>query len=257
MRKYSYLSLGFLLILLTLPSIASAQYRNDRNDRRDRVCVYTDNNFRGAERCFSPGESVADARGLGISSMRIEGRARIVAFANRNFRGQSDEFNSDISNLNRVGINGNRNWNDRIWSFEVVSDRADGRDGRYGRYPDRYPDREDRNPTYPPTSNYPGSNTQQGICVFDRPNFEGRSQCWNDGSVADLRDWSDRIASIRVVGGTRATLYRDINFVGDRMVIDRDIPDLAAYRLSSNTGSWSYQVSSFQVDSDRYRGRRR
>ena len=53
------------------------------------------------------------------------------------------------------------------------------------------------------------------------------------------------------------TVYRDINFVGDRMVVDRDVPDLAAYRLSSNTGTWSYQVSSFQLDTDRYRGRRR
>ena len=135
MRKYSHLSLGFLLILLSLPSIATAQYRNDRNDRRDRVCVYQDNNFRGAERCYNPGDSVPDTRGMGISSMRIEGRARIIAFANRNFRGQSDEFTSDVANMARVGINGNRNWNDRVQSFEVVSDRS----GASGRYPDRYP----------------------------------------------------------------------------------------------------------------------
>jgi hypothetical protein len=249
MRKYSHLSLGFLLILLSLPSIASAQYRNNRSDRRDRVCVYQDNNFRGAERCYNPGDSVPDARGMGISSMRVEGDARVIAFANRNFRGQSDEFTSDVANMARVGINGNRNWNDRVWSFEVVSDRS----GTSGRYPDR----DDRYPTNPPTTNYPGSNVQEGICVFDRPNFQGRSQCWNDGSVADLRDWSDRIASVRVTGGARVTVYRDINFVGDRMVIDRDVPDLAAYRLSSNTGTWSHQVSSFQLDTDRYRGRRR
>src|SRR5262245_1493471 len=217
MRKYSYLSLGLLLILLTLPSIATAQFRNDRNDRRGRVCVYRDSNFRGAERCFYPGDSVADARGLGVSSMRIEGRAKVVAFANRNFRGPSDEFTSDVSDMARLGINGNRNWNDRIWSFEVVSDRGDGRYGRYpGQYPDRYPDR-DRYPTYPPVTNYPGSNIQEGICVFDRPNFEGRSQCWSDTSVANLGDWSDRIASIRVIGSTHVTLWRDINFVGDRM----------------------------------------
>src|SRR5262245_56476451 len=157
MRKYSYLSLGLLLILLSVPSIATAQYRNNRNYGRDRVCVYQNPNFRGAERCFNPGESVSDARGLGISSMRIEGRARVIAFANRNFRGQSDEFTSDVSNLTRVGINGNRNWNDRVQSFEVVSDRGDGRNGRY---PDRYPDRDGRYPNYPPTTNYPGSNIQ-------------------------------------------------------------------------------------------------
>jgi hypothetical protein len=52
-------------------------------------------------------------------------------------------------------------------------------------------------------------------------------------------------------------VYRDINFVGDRMVVDRDVPDLAAYRLNSNTGTCSSQVSSFQLDTDRYRGRRR
>jgi hypothetical protein len=187
---------------------------------------------------------------MAISSMRLEGRARVVAFANRNFRGQSDEFTSDVSDLARVGINGNRNWNDRIQSFEVVSDRG------YGRYPDRYPGRDDRYPTYPPTTNYP--NNQDGICVFDRPNFQGRSQCWSDGAVADLGGWSDRIASIRIMGSTHVTLFRDINYVGDRMDIDRDIPDLAAYGLNSNTGSWRYQVSSFQVDTNRYyRGRRR
>jgi hypothetical protein len=239
-----------LLVLLSLPAIATAQFRNDRNDRRDRVCVYRDNNFRGVERCFYPGDTIPDARGMAISSMRVEGRARVIAFANRNFRGQSDEFTSDVSDLARIGINGNRNWNDRIQSFEVVSDRG------YGRYPDRYPGRDERYPAYPPTTNYP--NVQEGMCVFDRPNFEGRSQCWSDGAVADLRDWSDRIASIRVMGPTRVTLFRDIHYVGDRMEIDRDVPDLAAYRLSSNTGSWRYQISSFQVDTNRYYpGRRR
>jgi hypothetical protein len=90
--------------------------------------------------------------------------------------------------------------------------------------------------------------------VYDRRNFEGREECWNNGlDISDLGragNWSDRISSIRVFGRTSVVLFRDIDFRGDRITIDRDIPDLS--QISGNGfRNWDRQVSSFAIGNDR------
>jgi hypothetical protein len=90
--------------------------------------------------------------------------------------------------------------------------------------------------------------------VYDRRDYEGREECFDLGS--DVRDlaragnWSDRIASVRVVGRATAVLYRDVNYGGDSLLIDRDIPDLS--QVSGNGfRSWDRQASSLVVENGR------
>jgi hypothetical protein len=48
------------------------------------------------------------------------------------------------------------------------------------------------------------------------------------------------------------TLYRDINFRGDRVTIDRNTPDLRRLRMTGSL-TWDNQISSFDVNGGRGR----
>ena len=93
-----------------------------------------------------------------------------------------------------------------------------------------------------------------GICVYDRRDFHGRSECWSAGAgirdLATAGNWSDRISSIRVFGRAYAVAYRDVGFRGENIIIDRDIPDLA--ELSARKfRNWDRQISSLQIENER------
>jgi len=106
----------------------------------------------------------------------------------------------------------------------------------------------------------------EGICVYDRPNYQGRSQCWSGGeTLSDLGqqgNWSDRISSIRVFGRMTAVVYRDVGLRGASFVVTGDIPDLAQVS-GQGFRSWDHQISSVQIEngynsnSDYRRGRGR
>src|SRR5262249_18334992 len=69
----------------------------------------------------------------------------------------------------------------------------------------------------------------EGVCVYERPYYEGRFQCWASGTnISDLApaDWRDRIGSISVFGHARTAAYDRTGFRGDRLLIDHDVPDL-------------------------------
>jgi peptidase inhibitor family I36 len=209
---------------------AFAQQSRERNDTRDgdRVCFYKDIEFQGPSWCYRPGDELADLRDRGneISSIRIFGRARVIVYDLEEFLGASDEFDMDVADLRLRNMEGRRNWNDRIDSFQVVA-FGRGRGYAYGRGGD---DRDNRP-------------ARDRICVFEGINYGGRSQCWNtDEEERNLsgNGWNDRINSIRVFGRARVEIYRDANFRGERLRLDRDTPDLGAIR-------WSGQISSFQV----------
>jgi hypothetical protein len=51
--------------------------------------------------------------------------------------------------------------------------------------------------------------------------------------------------------------YRDIQYQGERIVIDRDVPNLAALRLNSASGNWNRQISSLEIQDARNSARRR
>ena len=209
---------------------AHAQQGRDRNDNRDsdRVCFYRDVEYQGPSWCYRVGDELADLRDRGdeISSIRISGRARVIVYDLEEFMGASDEFDMDVADLRLRSMEGRRNWNDRIDSFQVVGFNRRGRG--FGR--DRDDDRDNRP-------------ARDRICVYEDINYGGRSQCWTaDEEARNLSGtgWNDRISSIRVFGRARVEVYRDANYRGERLRLHRDAADLGAI-------NWSDQISSFQV----------
>jgi hypothetical protein len=249
MKTFSGLALGVLLGLSLAPQLSAApqfERSRDQNQDRDRVCVYQDINYQGWEECYSAGDEVADLKKHrnAISSIRVYGRARVTVYENEDFEGKSAEFSSDVRDLGLRSLAGSKSWSDRIQSLRVGSDFNGQANGR-----DRNRDQSNRFPAQRQQVN-------DGICVYDRPDYEGREQCWSTGSdLSDLGrsgDWSDKISSIRVFGRTTAVVYRDIGFNGDSITVDRDIPDLS--RVSGRGfKNWDRQISSVQIDGDRGR----
>ena len=211
-----------------------AQPGRDRNDTRDgdRVCFYRDIDYQGPSWCYSAGDELADLRDRGneISSIRIFGRARVIVYDLEEFMGASDEFDMDVPDLRLRNMEARRTWNDRIDSFQVVGLSRRGRGFGLGRGSSDRDDRDNRQ-------------GRDRICVYEDVNFGGRSQCWNaDEEERNLSGtgWNDRISSIRVFGRARLEVYRDANYRGERLRLDRDAADLAAINGSD-------QISSFQV----------
>jgi len=230
MKQRGLIALTALGIWMTGAHADAQQGQNNRNDNADRVCFYRDVQFEGPSWCYRPGDELADLRDRGgeISSIRIFGRARVIVYDMDGFMGMSDEFDMDVADLRLRAMEGRRNWNDRIDSFQVLAyGRQRGRGYGYGRGND------DR-------GNQPA---RDRICVYEDINYGGRSQCWNideDQDNLSGMGWNDRISSVRVFGRARVELYRDAGFRGGRVRLDRDTPDLGAM-------NWSDQISSFQV----------
>jgi hypothetical protein len=224
---------GLALALLAVTG-APAAAQSNRND--DRVCFYRDAQFQGPSWCFSPGDELADLRDRRneISSIRISGRARVIVYDEREFAGASDEFDRDVADLTLRNLEGRRTWNDRIESFAVVAeDRGFGGFGRgIGRGRGRGNGRND------------DRDVRTRVCVYENLNYQGRSRCWDadeeERNLNRTTDLNDRISSIRVFGRTAVDVYRDAEFRGQRLRIDRDIPDLGAI-------NWGDQISSLQV----------
>jgi hypothetical protein len=225
---------------LLTPATAAPQFGagRERSQARDRVCFYQDIRYQGWEQCYMAGDEVTSLgnRKDAISSIRIFGRARVTVYDETDFRGRSAEFTSDVPDLKLRSAGGGHTWNDRIESLRVSSD-YDSRD---------YRTPQSTGPVF-------GRNNS-GICVYDRPDYQGREQCWSIGeSLSDLAragSWSDRISSVRVFGRAAVVLYRDIDFRGESIVVDHDIPDLASLP-GRNFRSWDRQASSLVVESDR------
>ena len=242
MKTLSAFVLIGLLTLASAPQFRAAPQFGGRVQGRDRVCVYQDIHYQGWEQCYAPGDEIANLGSLNnaISSIRVFGRARVTAYENTNFRGRSADFDSDVYDLGQRSLSGSRSWSDHVQSLRVTSDE----DYRtYGNYP----------PVYGGNSNrYPAQQVSDGICAFDRPNYQGRSQCWNAGDdLSNLAGWGDRISSIRIFGRASAFVYRDIGFRGESILVDHDIPDLASIQ-GRGFRNWDNQISSLQIEDRSY-----
>ena len=198
---------------------------------------------------ISAGDEINDlgAQRKSISSIRVYGRGTVTVYENTAFRGHSAQFTSDVSDLGQRMMAGNTAWSDHIDSLRVegisgILNDSDRRNGDFRRNQSQQP--------------------QNGICVYDRPNYEGRSECWNQGQdISDLArqgNWSEQISSIRLFGRSVAMVYQDAGYRGESLTVDRDIPDLAAIRGTRNGNgrgrgngknfrNWNRQISSLQV----------
>ena len=111
--------------MMGVPALAQQRRdQNNSNDNRDgdRVCFFRDVEFEGPSWCYRPGDELADLRDRGdeISSIRVFGRARVIVYDLDGFMGAADEFDMDVADLRLRNMEGRRNWNDRIDSFQVV-----------------------------------------------------------------------------------------------------------------------------------------
>jgi Peptidase inhibitor family I36 len=227
MNKYSVFIVSVFFVLLASAGFAVAE------DRGDRICIYKQENFKSHEQCYRPGDEVSDLKHAEISSIRVFGHARATIFENRDFRGRTMEFSADIPDLKRV-------WHEDVGSLRVTSDYVSNRERVYN--PEN---------AYGRHKPYPSSETiEEGVCVYERPNFQGRFQCWASGTnVSDLgsASWRDKISSVRVFGHARLAAYKDPNFRGEHILVDHDVPDLAAFAVRSS-GNWNHEIASVEVE---------
>jgi len=223
MKTLSLLALGIVVGLCAVSEVdAAVQYREDDRGRGDRACVYKDINYQGPEQCYSAGDEINDlgAQRKSISSLRVYGHGSVTVFENTGFRGHSAQFTSDVPDLGQRTMAGNTTWSDHIDSLRIneVFGTGNGNDRRNPVDSRRDQQREPRD----------------GICVYDRPDYEGRSECWNQGrNISDLRsqgNWNGQISSIRLFGSTIVTVYENAGYGGQSLTVDRDIPELAAIR---------------------------
>jgi hypothetical protein len=107
--------------ILAVPSLAAAQFRDDVP--RDGACFYEDADFRGSYFCVQAGDELTSLpQGNDrVSSIRVYGRAEVVVFRDRGFRGDSRRFTDHARNLIDDGFN------DAISSIEVRDARLGGR----------------------------------------------------------------------------------------------------------------------------------
>jgi len=101
-----------------------------------------------------------------------------------------------------------------------------------------------------------GSPGADRVCVYDQPDYGGRSRCWSTGrEVADLDvdgEWNDKISSIQVIGRSVLSAFRDVDFKGDSHDFENSIRDLRQVPLESKIASpgnptWNRLISSFRV----------
>ena len=160
------LILGSCVVLLAAAGIAAAE------DHGDRVCIYNHENFHGHEQCYRPGDEVSDLKHADIESIRVFGNVRAMVFEERDFRGSVVEFNSNIRDLKHVNLTGAKEL-DHVGSLRVISDVAFN-SGKYYEPPDY---------AFVRSKPYPGTaSIDEGVCVYERPRFEGRFQCWRSGT---------------------------------------------------------------------------
>jgi hypothetical protein len=236
-KFYSSVSCVLVTFGLAVPLTAVPQFGRDSRGRGS-VCVYKDINYQGLEQCFNNGDTLATLQSLNkqISSMRLNGRTSVTVYDATNFGGHSATFTTDMPDLGQIRLD-NHSWSDRIQSMEVGVN-----DGTSGTYPNNAP-------VYgggPPYrgQRYPKQGIREGVCVYDRAKYQGHSECWNSGErLANLSGWNNRISSIRVFGRTTAIAYRDPNFRGASMFINRDIPDMRR--------NWNNEISSLRIENER------
>src|SRR2546423_390154 len=95
------------------------------------------------------------------------------------------------------------------------------------------------------------------VCVYQDIHYQGWEQCYNEGDeVTSLDRRNNAVSSIRIFGRAAAVVYRDIEYRGESITIDRDVPDLRQL-TGRNVRSWDRQISSIAIESERSPGRGR
>ena len=219
---------GFLAVGLIVIGVASASGQNWGRPPvpETGACFYEDINFGGRYFCSRVGASAAQVpsgRHNQISSIRVFGNAEVTVYRGTGFQRQSRSFDSDESDLRRVG------WNDRISSFRIET--RGSRDGSHGGGGGNWGMAWGR-PSVP----------RSGACFYRDINYGGQYFCAPVGAAAEQvpAGMNDQISSIRVFGNAEVTVYRDMSFQGQARNFDSNMNDLRRVGLSD-------RISSFRV----------
>jgi len=125
---------GKMIVLFSCGAVLAASSVLEAQDwgsekPRDGACFYEDTRYRGDYFCVKSGEdrsSLPSGVNDRISSIRIYGRAEVMVYKDRSFKGSSKRFDRDIDDLRGEG------WNDRISSFRVRGGSSRGSWGSGG-----------------------------------------------------------------------------------------------------------------------------
>jgi len=90
---------------------------------------------------------------------------------------------------------------------------------------------------------------QNGACFFSDKNFQGNHFCVRPGEQVPTlpKDLSDKISSMRIMGGSEVTVFRDAGMHGRSARFMGDVEDL-------KREGWNDQISSIDVAPRRYAG---
>jgi hypothetical protein len=260
MKKFPVLAL--VLGLWAAPHADAGVQFGRENDRAraEQVCVYKDINYFGAEQCYRVGEEIKTlgAQSNNISSIRVYGRAMVIVYEKTAFGGRNEQFSGDVADLGKRMMSGGAGWSDRINSLKIGATSPANDSATNNR---ANTDRSNSGTSRRSQSQQP----RDGICVYDRPNYGGRSECWNQGqNIPDISgNWGGQVSSIRLFGGrTVAVVYQDIGYRGESLTVDGDIPDLAAIRNrgrgrgrgrgnGQESENWDRRISSVQIQAQR------
>jgi len=100
----------------------------------------------------------------------------------------------------------------------------------------------------------PGPNQ---VIFYEHSNWGGNSMSFDlDQSVADLRswkftnsstNWNDKISSIKVGSQVKVTVYKDINYKGDKITLSGTGSGGTGSFPNLSTIGWNDKISSFKV----------
>jgi Peptidase inhibitor family I36 len=228
-----------LLSLCGVAASASAQPRWGRERMpQNGACFFEDRDFGGRYFCVRPGDdlrSIPSGMNDRVSSIRLLGVSEVTVFRDNDMRGRSAHFTRDVNDLRNDG------WNDTISSIAIQNDANNG-NGR-GRNRD-YRDEVGTSGVWNPNDGVwarDGIAPRDGACFYSDTDYRGESFCVaRGGTYASLpRGFNDRVASVRVFGGSSVRLYDDRDFRGHSKELRRDSANLK--------GRWRETISSVRV----------
>ena len=159
-----------------------------------------------------------------ISSVRVIGKANVVAYNRADFEGESILINDRTPNLKQVVENGEK-WNKRISSVEVIS------------APNRVAQRRHVRPL-------------NGVCMYTEREYEGRELCLDAGAtMAKLpSDSAKKIASLRTYGEVDLQLYTKPDFQGAHTTVSTRVRDMRELTKDARGFyDWNKRVESLEV----------
>ena len=95
---------------------------NDRTSPRAGACFFTDSGYRGNRFCVRAGDrlpSLPGDFGDNISSVQVFGRARVMVYNDRDFRGGNTELRGSVDDLRKIPFRGGHTWTNRISSIVI------------------------------------------------------------------------------------------------------------------------------------------